>query len=283
MRYSRRMLIFKYMNRESRFGTALALSLFAVLLTAITAIYFFTDFPLLVRGRQTQAILQEKFIARNDPKNKPIAANIFAHGGRRRRGPQPQFRYQYVVDGKQFTGTARVSESQWQQAVIGQPLQIQYLPDRPEQQHLGSGLALTWSLSWGFFPMTLAIIFWTSAYNTFRAGIRNVQRQVRLICDGEPALAIVDKYEVRKTRKGRSYVSEFGYTYLVVDEKRQQHLEQVEESNDIPFLPISPGDVLLVLYDPQDVSLHTIDRFDARREDRLRLQDLADSLAAISE
>lgn len=268
MRFSSTYLTCKYLNRETRFGGALAFSFFATLATCASLPLLLYDLPLFLQGKSTSAVVREKFIAqRGQPRW--VTAQLLAHGGGRRRGPRPQVRFEFTVAGKVFSGVGGVSGPFFEQVVPGDTVQVIYLPSDPQIYRLGS----RWPLL-AFWPaLLLATLFWALAFWMLRAGVRNVAWQVQLVTNGTATLAIIDEFELSTLRRGRQYVRGLKYTYLV-NTYGQKHLEHVEESYDVPFAigEVSPGDVLLVLYDPLQPKEHTIDRFDARRDDRLRLQ-----------
>lgn len=152
-----------------------------------------------------------------------------------------------------------------------------FLPSDPRVNRAGDPLWRTGE----FVPFGIGLAAWAAGIGSLLVGIRDVRRKVRLIADGAPALGLIGQVEIVEGRKGRSFVRCLNYAFLT-EKGGEMRLRRAELEWDVPYGPgeVTPGDVILVAHDPDDPTRHEIDRFDARRDDRLRLLDGA-RLAAL--
>ncbi len=101
--------------------------------------------------------------------------------------------------------------------------------------------------------------------------VREIRGSVRLIADGLPALGRIQTVEIDFAPSGLGplpYVKAVHYSYqihtgAILHAKLTSHRYSLGD--------IKEGDPVLVIYDPADPFRTEIDRFDARRADRMRL------------
>jgi len=268
MRWSRAKLALKYANRNPYFLRAVLLFLLGLMGLMFT--FFFLpivirDVRLFMAGERTQGTVQSKHMA--TVRRRPVAAaGLFAHGGKR--GPSYVLRYEFTAAGRVFAGTKRVTQAEWNNARVGQPVEVVYLPADPEVNRADEPIWRTGAI----VPFGIGAAAWVGGICSVVAGVRNIRWKVRLIADGAAALGLIDQIEICRGCKGGSFVRFLKYTFVAGNggEKRQ-HETQMRWA--IPFKPgeVHQGDVVLVAYDPTDPARNEIDCFDARREDRLRL------------
>jgi hypothetical protein len=250
MRFSPTRLALKYANRNAHF-------LFAVVPCFLTALMMFpvilgfilpTLLPLALGGESSEAVVKAKSIERPG-----------------KGGPVHRLEYEFEVGGKVFSGSTQMSREQWNAARVGGPLEIHYLPSNPKvNQGSLQGELLVFAAIWLGACVGGA---WSVA-----RGVQDIRRKIRLITTGAPALAVIDCLEVRRGRKGGSWIDRLGYTYRT-GEGGEGTTFHTDSRKNILYLPkeIREGDIVLVVYDRDDPSRNEIDRFDVRREDRYRL------------
>jgi hypothetical protein len=105
-------------------------------------------------------------------------------------------------------------------------------------------------------------------------GLEEISRTVRLIEGGTATLGIIDQVEIRRGRgksRGERYV--YAIRYMFETTENGEPLLRMGERLNVPYLPgeVFEGEVVVVVYDPNDPSRSEIDGFDARQEDRFRL------------
>jgi hypothetical protein len=102
--------------------------------------------------------------------------------------------------------------------------------------------------------------------------VRATRAKVRLIESGTATLGVIDEVELHEGKKGSKFVHAVRYTYLT-EEDGEPLLQVGELLGMVPYLPgeLREGEVVVVVYDPDNPDRNEIDRFDARQEDRLQL------------
>jgi hypothetical protein len=266
MRFSRPQLALRYATRNPYFIAPTFLLLAGMMFTSLSLPRVCRDARLSLTGERTKGTVTHKIIAAAATPA-VVAAGLFAHGGRKR-SPSYQLRYEFAAAGRVFGGTMAVSQHEWDAACVGQLLDIVFLPSDPQVNRAGPSFLLT-KEAVQFWIGLAALVAWL---RFVVAGLRDVARKVRLIAEGAPALAVIDRVEVSRTRKGAEFLSSLKYTFLM-EQNGEKQLCEAESKGIVPYLlgEVKAGDMVLVVYDPSDTVRQEIDRFDARREDRLRL------------
>lgn len=265
MRYSRFRLILKYANREYYFGIVALLWLVALMLSGLFIPLVLRELALTIIGQRTTAVVSGMAMAKSSAP-KLIAANLLAHGGGRRRGPPPpRVNYAFTVMGRAYTGYYHVTKEEFARTQLGQRIPIVYLPFDPSinrQRFPWDSLPLFIIFGVGMTAFTLGVL-------ALRKGIRHIREQVELVCNGTPALTMIEQVDLGQVKSG-PYVRAVRYSYLTnVSGNQQLHhgtIDYVVTPNEL-----HDGDLMLALYNPQQPHIHAIDRFDARQEDRKRL------------
>lgn len=167
--------------------------------------------------------------------------------------------YRYRADGNEFTQRVDVSRSDWDMAIIGASIPLEYLKSDPNQSrpiwdgggfHSGR-LTLLGTMSIAFLGAALGI----SVFNWRRA-----QGKITLLAHGTPVRGIVSKIESRQ--EGKVSNNYLVYVY------RDDHGEDVigEEG------PLSrrfskrwqPGDEITIVIDPENPDKRMADLFELR-------------------
>lgn len=150
---------------------------------------------------------------------------------------------------------------------VGQRIVIVYMPFYPSINRYG--------FPWGALPLFmifgLGMAFFGIGILVLRKGVRHIREQVELVCNGAPALAMIDNVDLGQVKSG-TYVRKVLYTYLTSVSGVQQ-LQRGTIDYVVVAGELHEGDLMLALYDPGQPHVHAIDRFDARQADRKRLLD----------
>jgi hypothetical protein len=265
MRFSRTQLSLKYANRNPYIGGALLLLVIGAVFAVFSLPALVRDLRLALAGQTAPGVVRSKSMVR--VVGGQAAAGLFAHGGGRR-GPSWYLHYEFTVAGQLFGGTVEVPRGQWEAAQVGQPVEVVYLPADPALNRGGPPLWQTEQ----FTPTAIGLAAWTGALCCLIGGIRSIRCKVQLIAEGSPALGLIDHVEIGQGRKGRRFIRFLRYSFLI-DEGGTRSVRHAELRPSVLYHPgeVSPGDLVLVVYDPSNPACHEIDRFDARQDDRLRL------------
>ena len=145
-------------------------------------------------------------------------------------------RYRFVVDGRVYESTERVSAARRRTLRVGSPIEVRYVPGEPQKHDLGgtSGPSL---------PIWLPFVVSTAAAAMGLLCLFAVQKQRRLLTDGRAAPAIVRSHHHHHTGHGgthRSLTYEFPLLNGAVATGRSQTSSK----------PPAVGSVICVIYDP---------------------------------
>ncbi len=254
--FSRFRLFFKYANRFQSpylgFGVLLLLPGLLIFTPAMLMSVDFRHLTLYLVGERAQATITQKQQTRGLRKSSHIY----------------HLDYEFTVAGQQFKGSVQVSQQDWDSAQVGQALNVVFLPSDPQVNRTFAIHSIL-GASIGVLLISLAVN--GGGVSLAALGFRDIRRRVRLIAEGSPALAMIDCLEIVTGRKGR-FINIFGYTF----QSQEGGATKVRNKRIRWFIPyqvgeINLGDVVLVIYDPKDPDRHEIDRFDARKADRLEL------------
>ena len=125
------------------------------------------------------------------------------------RGDQPRrtVTYRYEVDGRGYTGTARLRESDRRDLKNGTPIPIRYLPSRPQTNWLAG-------YEPGRFPLWTIPVVALSLLLAAAAMARSARRQWILLSEGRVAQArVIGTKKVRRDERTRFRVS-YGFQTL---------------------------------------------------------------------
>lgn len=268
MRYSQSRLRWLYLNHDEGFSAGVLLALFGsgflllgLYVTAQEARYFF-------KGVQTDAVVVNAVQAARRPGLVP-AWVVLAHAGGRHRQ-----RYRVVYDFKDDQGlmhqaSAAVSRDQWLTLKRGDPLEVEYLLDDPENARLYNpwrpwlclGLGLTGVMS----------LFVGAGLTILTRRWQLVRQRIGLLESGIPVLALIDEVQILRKRKYTRI--EMTYRYLPLPAMEAQ--PQVRKVCCQPFAGgikrWQAADFVLVILDPTNPDRHEVDWFEARQDD---LQEL---------
>lgn len=267
MRMSRFMLTLRYANRCPFFGAAAIGFIVAFMFMPWFLPTVVRDLRLTLWGDVVQGEVVGKFRAAA-PSNDIAHAALFAHGGKR---TSYRVTFSYAVNGRQYHGETTVSSAAWDTAQPGQPIDVVFLPSDPSIYRVGFPIWRTGAIA----VVLIGSVALAFGVRFLLAGIRDIGRKVRLIEEGEVALGVIDAVEIAKGRRGGEIVRRMRYRYAVGPQGSEQlfnvDLDGIFQT--WSYLPgdIREGEIVLVAYDPQNPERHEIDRFDARRGDRLRL------------
>jgi hypothetical protein len=256
MQYSRFGLALRYANRSSYFKAAL-IPCFLVGLVVTPCVLLMFDIrqlTLCLVNQKAQATITQKTTLQWS------------------RSKSHRLEYQFPVDGKKFNGSVDVPKQDWDNAQIGQALDVVFLPSDPLVNRSASDGGVKPISYWLFF-ISIAIAADVGCVLLLALGIRSLRRKLRLIAEGSPALAVIDCLDIHPGRKGRKYIGILGYEFQI-QVNGVKNVQRKQLTWDIPYEigEINLGQVVLVIYDPDDPDKSEIDRFGAREEDLLELQ-----------
>lgn len=262
MRFSQLQLGFKYAGRSAYLQIGAFLILVSFLLNVSLLPTIIRDVRLERDGVSTRGTVLYKRIA--SARSRLALAILFARG----RGPSYRIDYQFQAGARTIRGRVTMSRARWNQTRVGQPIDVVYLPSDPSVNRAGDPFWRGAGITVPFISLAIDI----GALLTLLAGVFDIRRKVRLVVNGVPACALIDEVQIAKGRHGRRYVSRLKYRFAAEDE-RGPELRHVELRWNIAYGPddVRQGDMALVLYDAANPARQTLDCFDARRDDRLRL------------
>lgn len=270
MRCSAVALLLKYLNREGR----VVMMAFGFLAALVTSPMFFVTrssvaqaWEMLVDGETVQARVTVKTQAARAVGPPFAMAPVIALGGSRPANPDPGVKYVFVDrDGHTHSGGGTLPGTLWRQLSVGDEVSVRYLPGNPAVNQLNYS---RWDalLLIPFALLSPCILLVSLVYGM--RGVAWALRQVRLVRHGAAVAGRVIRAEVVVSRgpRGRSNTtSVIEYADLATGSLTGR----LELQGRLPH-PWTAGGGIVVLVDPQSPSSHTVDLFDARHADRLRL------------
>lgn len=145
-------------------------------------------------------------------------------------------RYRFVVDGRAFESTERVSTARRRALHVGSPIEVRYVPGDPQENDLGGTPRQS-------LPIWLPFVVATAAAAIGLVCLVVINGQRRLLTDGRAAPAIVTSHQRHHTTHGgthRSLTYEFPLLNGAIAKGRSQTSSK----------PPAVGAVICVIYDP---------------------------------
>ncbi len=144
-------------------------------------------------------------------------------------------RYRFVVDGRVYESTVRVSAARRRTLQVRSAIGVRYLPDDPEQNDLGStpGPSL---------PIWLPFVVATAAAAMGLLCLFAIQWQRRLLTEGRAAPAIVTSHHRQHTTHGGTHAS-LTYEFPLLNGATATGRSQISGK------PPAVGSVICVVYD----------------------------------
>lgn len=167
--------------------------------------------------------------------------------------------YRYRVDGNEITQRADVSKSDWDQAIIGKSIPLEYLKSDPNQSRPtwdGGGFhwgRLTWLGSLSFVLLSLAI-------GIFIFNWKRASNKLTLLGQGTAFRGIVTKIESRQEGK----ISNNYLIYVFRDDNGQEVIGEEGPLNRHFAKRWQPGEKITVVVDPEDPNKRIADLFELR-------------------
>jgi hypothetical protein len=208
----------------------------------------------------------------------PVAARVVTKGTRKvlspRKGPTTEYwlRYEYRDgNGRVHQGHEDTERDLWDQCREGKPVAVEYLRTSPGESHLARDAhGLSWLIRAGVIALGLLLFVGVCVGTVQLWGAAT--KRVQLVQAGTPAVGRVTEIAASDPRANAAQGSTPQHLlYLFADAQGQ---ERGGESAPLPRTLISrwsPGDHLLVLYDPADPGRNEPDLFGVRAEDLARL------------
>jgi hypothetical protein len=151
--------------------------------------------------------------------------------------------YGFVVSGRAYAGSARVSEARRRALQVGSPLPVRYAPANPAVHDLGGAPR-------GGMPVWLPAVVFAALAGGGAACLVAVARQRRLLMDGRLAPAVVTGHKTRKTQHGTHRLLTFDF---VLPSGRVESGRSATSK-----APPAAGTALCVVYDPDHPRRHRI-------------------------
>jgi len=179
-------------------------------------------------------------------------------------------------------GHGTTDPDSWSVAREGNTLVIEYLPSDPRRNR---PVRKPSPNDWGFFLMVTLIplcggVMIYSGATTLVSGIRSLARCVQLIETGHVTAGLVDCLEPVGKRRHGAAAYNCGYRYLIPP--RGGVPSQIKSGavslHSRLARRMQPGDVLLVVFNPEQPEEHTVDIHRARYEDPAALSPADDKL-----
>ena len=145
-------------------------------------------------------------------------------------------RYRFVVDGRAYESTGRVSAARRRTFKIGSAIEVRYVTGEPQKNDLGG-------TSDPSLPIWLPFLVSTAAASMGLLCLFGIQKQRRLLTDGRAAPAIVTSYHRHHTSHGGSHRS-LTYEFPLLNGSVATGRSQT--SSKAPAV----GSVICVIYDP---------------------------------
>jgi hypothetical protein len=147
-------------------------------------------------------------------------------------------------DGRVVEASETVDVGVWEGLIERGPIEIQYLPDRPETNRLTPGSDIVGALIF----LLLAVVFGGIGGVVFFHALRGIVKARRLLRFGAPADASVT--EVAPTNVSHNGRQQFRVRYSYVDGQGGKHAGQSGYMNSEEAHLWTPGDVARIRYDP---------------------------------
>jgi hypothetical protein len=161
---------------------------------------------------------------------------LWASGDNRRR-----VAYRFLVDGREYSGRARVSEARRRTLEVGSPLAVRYVPANPQVHDLGGTPR-------GTMPAWLPFMVAPLIAGTGMLCLVAIGRQRRLLTDGRFAPAIVTGLRKHRTQHGTHRSLTFTFPLLSG--------AVASGKSGTSSKPPAVGSVICVVYDPERPSRH---------------------------
>jgi len=158
-------------------------------------------------------------------------------GGNNRRST---VHYQYAAQGRDYTGATTVSRSDRDRYVAGAPVAVWYLPSQSDASWL-DGYAPSPAPMWPV--MAIPVVAGFAALSL----IVLVRRQLNLLTNGRPALAVITKVERKRTDKGSFWRVHYEWTLLSGATRTGRYKDSGKQ-------PPALGATIPIVYDKDDPS-----------------------------
>jgi len=176
--------------------------------------------------------------------------------------------YEYQSsDGQTHKGTAELSETNWRTLRGGDELPIEYLANAPDQSE---PIELHGAFSPMFAGLTALLLIAASLCLSGRILYR-VERTVRLVRDGVPALGCVTKVSTVKKAFSKAPIFSWEWRTMYTVEYAYADIQRNEYCGTIPIMfwtaRWQTGDPVLVLYNRAQPARSEVDVFESRPHD----------------
>jgi hypothetical protein len=261
-RYSPAWLWWKYVNYGGQeLGGCWLIGMGLIPLTGISLISLMTvifELPFWLEGKETQGTITNK-------------ATHLRPAGKGRKTTAYDVTYDFSDPaGKLHHGNGDLDRERWNAAQVGGKISIEYLPGAPQRNR---PVARSGRLDAGCF-LVLSFFFLIGSGLTYggakmlAAGIHTLRRRVQLIATGQATAGLIDGLEPVGKNPNLPLACNCSYRYYVPAQNRKPSRIFRGKLSIHPRLAkrLRPGDLLLIVFDPEQPEDHTVDVHRARFE-----------------
>ena len=263
LRYSPSWLCWKYVNHDGQeLCGCVPMVMGLIPLAGLTLLSLMTvifELPFWLEGKQTQGTITNK------------ATHVRSAG---KAGKRTDYDVTYDfsdLGGKLCHGNGELDRERWNAAKVGDQITIEYLPGAPQRNR---PVARSGRLDAGGF-LVLSFFFLIGSGLTFggakllAAGIRTLRCRVQLIATGQATAGVIESLQPVGKNPDWPLAYKCCYAYFVPALGRKP--PQIMQGNvSIPARqarPLRPGDLLLIVFDPERPEQHAADIHRARYEE----------------